>query len=67
MERLKRFNYPYPSIHLHYPKAGHAIVPPFYPTTNRSGPVVLGGSPAYDAAAQADSWVKILEFLKTSV
>lgn len=42
-----------------------AFSPPFYPTTNRNnGPFDLGGNPTDDAFAQADSWEKILQFLK---
>jgi hypothetical protein len=57
---------PHPVVHLHYPRAGHAIVPPFYSTTHRVSYYDLGGTPSDDAAAQADSWPKILEFLKAS-
>lgn len=54
---------------LNYARAGHgagAIVPnlPTAPTINsRYGFLFLGGTPAADAAARADSWPKLLAFL----
>jgi dienelactone hydrolase len=66
VNRLEKFRHPFTFSHLHYPKAGHAIVQPYYPTTDRSEAFALGGNPEDDAAAQADSWRKIIQFLKTS-
>ncbi|MFD1674350.1 acyl-CoA thioester hydrolase/BAAT C-terminal domain-containing protein [Alicyclobacillus fodiniaquatilis] len=64
MKRLDDHGHPFAHQHLFYPKAGHSIFPPFYPTTSRNGPFDLGGNPTDDAFAQADSWEKILQFLK---
>jgi dienelactone hydrolase len=64
INRLKQFEFPFNFSHLHYPEAGHGIVQPFYPTTERNGAV--GGNPEADALAQGDSWNKIIHFLKTS-
>nr|XP_020497981.1 bile acid-CoA:amino acid N-acyltransferase-like [Labrus bergylta] len=58
--------------HLSYPGAGHLIEPPYAPNTRMSlwrvKPnklfVQWGGHHAQHAAAQADSWKKILDFME---
>ena len=62
MDRLRIHGHPFPDRHLDYPKAGHSLFPPYYPTTSRSGPFTLGGNPADDALAQADSWPRYWSF-----
>src|SRR5262249_30713965 len=57
--------------HLHYPDAGHAfanppgtdipLVVPAHPLTGAS--YALGGTPIGNAAAQADCWPRIIDFL----
>jgi dienelactone hydrolase len=64
--RLKRARYPHAYQILLYPGAGHAFVGTGWrPTTSdNTDPVQDGGTPEADAHAQADSWIKMLDFLK---
>jgi dienelactone hydrolase len=56
-------------VHLHYAEAGHQIAAPYTPTTISwfvvAGGMIedLGGTPAGNAAASADSWPRINAFL----
>jgi len=70
VQRLKDHQFAYPVTHLHYPDAGHFLGAPGLPTTvthsyNPSAKTVLeaGGTAKGYAAAQADSWPKVLAFL----
>jgi dienelactone hydrolase len=75
VRRLKAQRFPFPVEHLSYPGAGHLIFfPPYGPTTIRSlrHPVLkrtihYGGTTAGDALARADSWPKVLAFLRKSL
>jgi hypothetical protein len=64
--RLKENRHPYKYEHLAYESAGHAIRNAYGPTTRSMGSAQmnLGGQPAANARAQADSWPKALAFLK---
>jgi hypothetical protein len=69
--RLQGNRHPYPFAHLSYEGAGHGITFPYTPTTSTSyvHPVdgrtySLGGDPAMTAYASADSWPKVLAFLR---
>jgi len=64
--RLKENRHPYKYEHLAYESAGHAIRTTYGPTTRSTGnaQMNLGGQPAANARAQADSWPKALTFLK---
>jgi dienelactone hydrolase len=69
--RLQGNRHPYPFAHLSYEGAGHGITFPYTPTTLTSyvHPVdgrtySLGGDPAMTAYASADSWPKVLAFLR---
>jgi len=73
--RLEESNHSYPFEHLAYDDAGHHIgAPYFWPT---SGDVLIhpisgakysfGGTPEGNALANADSWVKMLEFLESNL
>ena len=60
--------------HLRYPGAGHMIGPVGLPATAntilhplRGRAMALGGTPAGNAAAAADSWPRILQFLRTGL
>jgi dienelactone hydrolase len=60
----------HPVTHLRYPGAGHAgagVPGTLAPTEVRhpvdSGRYALGGTPAANAAARADSWPRVLAFL----
>jgi dienelactone hydrolase len=68
--RLERNRHPWRYQHLSYDDAGHAIEPPFVPTTTDAfvHPVskekmALGGTAAGRAHANADFWPKTLAFL----
>lgn len=73
VRRLSQRQHPFAVEHLCYEGAGHMIGPPhpYAPprTTHTVHPVVgydceLGGTPELNAQASADSWEKILNFLK---
>jgi dienelactone hydrolase len=71
--RLQGHRHPYPFAHLAYEGAGHLITFPYTPTSATSyvHPVngltySLGGHPAMTAAANADSWPKVLAFLRAA-
>lgn len=70
VQRLADNRFAHPVTHLHYPDTGHFIGTPYLPTTvthayNPSAQTVLagGGTAAGYAAANADSWPKVLAFL----
>jgi dienelactone hydrolase len=69
VDRLEREAHPHPVTHLSYPGAGHAIGRPFRPTTGLSTTpnFALGGTPAEYAAAERDSWPRVLRFLRESL
>jgi dienelactone hydrolase len=74
MERLERMHFRHSFTHLSYANVGHRISAPFVPTTvNKSlHPVrrqvyAFGGTPAASAAARADSWPRVLEFLQRAL
>jgi dienelactone hydrolase len=70
-KRLQEAAFRYAFEHRRYPSAGHfACMPPNLPTTSNSGrhPVVplslaFGGTARANAAASADLWPRIVEFL----
>jgi dienelactone hydrolase len=71
VERLRRTGATVECTHLHYPDAGHAFVGPVGPPVPTHVPAhpltgvsyAFGGTEAGNAAAQADSWPRILDFL----
>ena len=67
--RLKEKKHRFKYEHLSYDKAGHAIGTPYNPTTRSTsgGTLVLGGTAENNALAQADSWPKVLRFLKENL
>ncbi|HST20737.1 MAG TPA: acyl-CoA thioester hydrolase/BAAT C-terminal domain-containing protein [Blastocatellia bacterium] len=67
--RLKEKKHRFKYEHLSYDKAGHAIGTPYNPTTRSTsgGTLVLGGTAENNALAQADSWPKVLRFLKDNL
>jgi len=75
VRRLAKQRFPFLVEHLSYPGAGHLIFfPPYGPTTIRAlrHPVLkrtfhYGGTTAGDAFARADSWPKVLAFLRRSL
>lgn len=73
MERLKRAKHRFPDRHLVYKSAGHLIPLPNLPATvntlvdpNSKTAIALGGDPEHTAAAGADAWTRIVEFLHTT-
>lgn len=74
VERLNARGFAHPVTHLSYPGAGHGIGPRYAPTTANSGfhpvrkvTINSGGTPPANAAARADSWPRVLEFLEENV
>ena len=72
-QRLLRCKFPHRFEHVTYAGAGHFIRFPFSPTiTEIFHPVVktvmaLGGDPVSNAAADHDSWARVLGFLAASL
>jgi dienelactone hydrolase len=64
--RLKRAAYSHPYQALLYPAAGHVLLGTGWrPTTTDNSDVFQdGGTPEADAQAQAESWIKMLTFLR---
>jgi len=69
IDRLRRHGHTRPYSHLAYDEAGHALVVPYFPTTelSASGGRALGGSVAGAARAAADHWPKVLRFLEQNL
>jgi len=61
MERLGRPGRPYHDEFRHYHEAGHGIQPPYLPTT--PGTYYYGGDAEGNAAANEDSWGRVLLML----
>jgi dienelactone hydrolase len=61
MDRLGRYKRPYHDEFRHYPDAGHGIQPPYLPAT--PGTYYYGGDLAGNAAANEDSWRRVLRML----
>jgi dienelactone hydrolase len=74
MGRLVAHGFPHRHEHLRYPGDGHLITAPYLPTTVnfQRHPVVghtftYGGAPREQARANADSWPRVLAFLRDSL
>ena len=69
VSRLKEKRHPFKFTHLAYDLAGHSIGITYSPTTDSTGNqrMNFGGQPAGNARAQADSWPRVLEFLKAAL
>lgn len=69
VDRLSEAGSSHPVTHLYYEGAGHAIGRPFRPTTGLSATpnFALGGTPPAYAAAERDSWPRVLRFLRESL
>ncbi len=73
LRRLESHRHPFPFRHLRYEGAGHTILVPYGPTTQRVVELPVqgfdgylldqGGSAKADASAGADAWRKVLDFL----
>jgi dienelactone hydrolase len=71
--RLEQHRHPWPYEHLSYENAGHAIAPPYTPTTAdrfvhpvTKEVMALGGTPEGRAHANEDWWPKALAFLRVA-
>lgn len=67
VERLKKHGHPHPYEHLVYEEAGHSIGVPGSGSDEGAteiGRIKLGGSRKVNLAASADSWPKVLAFLR---
>jgi dienelactone hydrolase len=67
MGRLAAHEHPFPSRHVHYPKAGHLMRPPGVATGVLDGAFALGGTPPDQAAANRASWLETVAFLRESL
>ena len=66
--RLERHGHPYPVVNLCYAGAGHAIAFPYLPTSpGGAGPFMLGGTAPDTERANADSWPRVLRFLRQAL
>jgi dienelactone hydrolase len=65
VERLNAYGHSYPYDHLSYKNAGHGIRYPYILTTGstETDRYELGGTPAGNAHAAADSWPRVLDYL----
>jgi dienelactone hydrolase len=69
MDRLKKRDHPFADRHLFYESAGHLIGKAYLPagsTLIAGGRLETGGTPEANARAQADSWPRVFEFLRSS-
>ena len=65
IERLKAHEHPFPYEHLRYEGAGHPTGLPYSgPVNTRAGLMPLGGSLERNGFLHADSWPRVLGFLK---
>ena len=65
IERLKVHEHPFPYEHLRYEGAGHMIsLPGYEPARSWRDRYELGGSREANELANADSWTKVLGFLR---
>ena len=75
VRRAQQYNFAFPLEHLSYPDAGHMVANvPYLPMTVRHSRhpirgvgVDFGGTSAGDAFARADSWPKVVTFLRKSL
>ena len=66
--RLREHQHTFSYRHLSYDNAGHRFGLPNQPRTNdATGTFKMGGTPAGNAAAAANSWKAMLEFLDTEL
>jgi dienelactone hydrolase len=74
VRRAQQHHLAFPVEHVSYPHAGHLLTLPYLPTTLRFRQhpirhidVDYGGTPAGDAFARADSWAKVVAFLRKNL
>jgi len=74
VRRMRAATHRHPVVHLRYEGAGHSIQFPFVPTTRIVKPhavarvdLTAGGTPQANAHANADSWPKVVSFLRDAV
>jgi len=68
MQRLDEHDFPFRHEYLIYEGAGHGVGFPYVPTTmGNAGTFLEGGTPEGTAAANADSWPKVLDFLEEAL
>lgn len=64
MKRLEEHHHPFPYEHLRYEGAGHVTIPPLGASPQTLRRAKMGGSREANELAGADSWPKVLDFLK---
>lgn len=68
MARLKAKNFAFTYEHLRYEGAGHFIGVPFLPSNQtQTADLVGGGTAEANGTASADSYIKVLDFLKKQI
>jgi dienelactone hydrolase len=75
LARLTDHRFPHSVEYVNYPRAGHMLRYPHLPTTSRqsrnphlrNARFSFGGTPAADAQANADSWLRAIAFLRSSL
>lgn len=69
IQRLRLKHHPYSDRWLHYANAGHGIGEAYdtYAESTTAGSLNLGGTPAGNARASADSWPRAIEFLSLAL
>jgi dienelactone hydrolase len=74
VRRLQQYNFAFPVEHVSYPHAGHLFPLPYLPTTitHSRHPILkvdfaYGGTPAGNAFAGADSWSKVVAFVRKNL
>ena len=75
LARLTDHRFPHKVEYVNYPRAGHMLRYPHLPTTSRrshnphlrDARFSFGGTPAADAEANADSWLRTIAFLRSSL
>ncbi|WOV85614.1 acyl-CoA thioester hydrolase/BAAT C-terminal domain-containing protein [Sporosarcina jeotgali] len=71
--RLKEHNHPHNFMHINFPKAGHSLSIPGFPTTQTvispfgNGKLLLGGTPQDNSQAQYTAWRRIVAFLNETL
>ncbi|MFL5537740.1 MAG: acyl-CoA thioester hydrolase/BAAT C-terminal domain-containing protein, partial [Longimicrobiaceae bacterium] len=68
--RLRAHGFAYRVVHLSYASAGHLIGKAYLPagsTRVGGGRLETGGTPQANAAAQADAWPRVLQFLDSAL
>lgn len=70
INRLKEHKHSYTYEHINFPRAGHSIAIPGFPTSQSmvsSGKLLLGGTPKDNSQAQFEAWENVKAFFKNEL